>query len=273
VRRAAGNLERLGVGFVAKTMSKKLRERASNVTQLFLFALSALVLWQLAVRILQIPRYLLPSPSSVFVFIFEHPVYLAYHSWITLLETILGFLGGAVLGIAGGTGIFYSAWLRKTLYPVLIAFNTIPKVALAPLFLVWFGYGLLPKVLIALLIAFFPIVVNTVDGLSSVPLEMIELATIFRASEWHKFWKVAFIHSLPNIFTGFKVSMATAVGGAVVAEFIGSSTGLGYIIVMANTSVNLASMFSAFVLLSVIALGLFALVEQVQKLVIPWSGM
>ena len=258
---------------MAKTMSKMLRERASNVTQLFLFSLSALILWELAVRILKIPKYLLPTPMSVLVYMFEHPGYIAYHSWITLVETILGFVGGAFLGIVSGVGIHYSAWLRKTLYPVLIAFNTIPKVALAPLFLVWFGYGLLPKVLIALLIAFFPLVVNTVDGLNSVPRELLELGTIFRASEWQKFWKVSFIHSLPSIFTGLKVAMATAVGGAVVAEFIGSNTGLGYIIVMANTSVNLAAMFSAFVLLSVIALGLFALMERAQKLVIPWSGM
>jgi NitT/TauT family transport system permease protein len=253
-------------------MSGRLRERIGNITQLFLFSLGGLVVWELGVRFLQIPRYLLPSPIAVLLYMAEHPGYVLYHSWITLVETVLGFIGGAILGIVGGIGIHYSAWLRKTLYPVLIAFNTIPKVALAPLFLVWFGYGLLPKVLIALLIAFFPLVVSTVDGLASVPLELLELATIFRAGEWHTFWKVAFIHSLPSIFTGLKVSMATAVGGAVVAEFIGSNTGLGYIIVMANTSVNLASMFSAFVLLTVIALGMFALVEQAQKLVIPWSG-
>jgi NitT/TauT family transport system permease protein len=231
-----------------------------------------LVVWELAVRLLKIPRYLLPSPLAVVAYMYEHPAYLAYHSWVTLVETVLGFVGGALLGIIGGVGIHYSTWLRKTLYPILIAFNTIPKVALAPLFLVWFGYGLLPKVLIALLIAFFPLVVNTADGLASVPQEVLEMGTIFRASEWQKFWKVSFIHSLPSIFTGLKVSMATAVGGAVVAEFIGSSNGLGYIIVMANTSVNLASMFSSFVLLSVLALGLFAVVEWIQKLVIPWSG-
>ena len=258
---------------MAKTMSKVIRERISNITQLFLFSLAALILWEAAVRLLKIPKYLLPTPLSVVVYMWEHPSYIAYHSWITLVETVLGFVGGAFLGILGGVGIHYSAWLRKTLYPVLIAFNTIPKVALAPLFLVWFGYGLLPKVLIALLIAFFPLVVNTVDGLNSVPRELLELGTIFRASEWLKFWKVSFIHSLPSIFTGLKVSMATAVGGAVVAEFIGSSTGLGYIIVMANTSVNLASMFASFVLLTVIALGLFALMERIQKLAIPWSGM
>jgi len=166
---------------VAKTMSKVIRERISNITQLFLFSLAALILWEAAVRLLKIPKYLLPTPLSVVVYMWEHPSYIAYHSWITLVETVLGFVGGAFLGILGGVGIHYSAWLRKTLYPVLIAFNTIPKVALAPLFLVWFGYGLLPKVLIALLIAFFPLVVNTVDGLNSVPRELLELGTIFRA--------------------------------------------------------------------------------------------
>ena len=258
---------------MAKGRHRSFGRRLGSAAQLLTCSLVALLLWEVVVRVGEVPRYLLPSPLSVLLYLIANPGYLLYHSWVTLVETVLGFLGGALLGILGGIGIFYSAWLRNTLYPVLIAFNTIPKVALAPLFLVWFGYGLLPKVLIALLIAFFPLVVNTVDGLASVPRELIELAIIFRASEWHKFWKVSFIHSLPHIFTGLKVSMATAVGGAVVAEFIGSNTGLGYVIVMANTSVNLASMFSSFVLLAVLALGLFALVEQVQKFVIPWSGM
>ncbi len=256
---------------MAKRKTLGFAQYLSNATQLVAFSIVALVAWEAAVRLGDIPKYLVPNPSAVIMYMVEHPGYILYHSWITLEETVLGFLGGALLGVVGGIGIHFSAYLRKTLYPILIAFNTIPKVALAPLFLVWFGYGLLPKVLIALLIAFFPLVVNTVDGLASVPIELIELADIFRASEWQKFWKVSFIHSLPYIFTGSKVSVATAVGGAVVAEFIGSNTGLGYIIVMANTSVNLASMFASFVLLTVIALGMFWLMERVQIVAIPWS--
>ncbi len=256
---------------MAKRKTLGFAQYLSNATQLVAFSIVALVAWEAAVRLGDIPKYLVPNPSAVIMYMVEHPGYILYHSWITLEETVLGFLGGALLGVVGGVGIHFSAYLRKTLYPILIAFNTIPKVALAPLFLVWFGYGLLPKVLIALLIAFFPLVVNTVDGLASVPIELIELADIFRASEWQKFWKVSFIHSLPYIFTGSKVSVATAVGGAVVAEFIGSNTGLGYIIVMANTSVNLASMFASFVLLTVIALGMFWLMERVQIVAIPWS--
>jgi len=256
---------------MAKRKTLGFAQYLSNATQLVAFSIVALVAWEAVVRLGDIPKYLVPNPSAVIMYMVEHPGYLLYHSWITLEETVLGFLGGALLGVVGGVGIHFSAYLRKTLYPILIAFNTIPKVALAPLFLVWFGYGLLPKVLIALLIAFFPLVVNTDDGLASVPIELIELADIFRASEWQKFWKVSFIHSLPYIFTGLKVSVATAVGGAVVAEFIGSNTGLGYIIVMANTSVNLASMFASFVLLTVIALGMFWLMERVQIVAIPWS--
>jgi NitT/TauT family transport system permease protein len=256
---------------MAKRKTLGFAQYLSNATQLVAFSIVGLVAWEAVVRLGDIPKYLVPNPSAVIMYMVEHPGYLLYHSWITLEETVLGFLGGALLGVVGGVGIHFSAYLRKTLYPILIAFNTIPKVALAPLFLVWFGYGLLPKVLIALLIAFFPLVVNTVDGLASVPIELIELADIFRASEWQKFWKVSFIHSLPYIFTGLKVSVATAVGGAVVAEFIGSNTGLGYIIVMANTSVNLASMFASFVLLTVIALGMFWLMERVQIVAIPWS--
>jgi NitT/TauT family transport system permease protein len=243
----------------------------SSVVQLVVFSIVGLLGWEAIVRFGEIPKYLIPTPSSVLQYMVEHPGYLLYHSWITLEETALGFVGGAFLGIASGVGIHFSAYLRKTLYPILIAFNTIPKVALAPLFLVWFGFGLLPKVLIALLIAFFPLVVSTIDGLAAVPAELIELAVLFRASQWHKFWKVSFIHSLPYVFTGAKVSIANAVGGAVVAEFIGSNTGLGYIVVMANTSGNLASMFASFLLLTIMALGMFWFMERIESTTIPWA--
>ena len=236
-----------------------------------LLTIFVLVVWEAVVKLFRIPPFLLPPASAVIREIYGNPKYFIYNSWITLIETVLGFVAGSILGILGGIGIHYSPLLRRALYPILIAFNTIPKVALAPLFLVWFGYGLIPKVMIALLIAFFPLVVSTVDGLASVPAELIELAEVLHAREWDRFRKVSFIHSLPNIFTGLKVSMAMAVGGAVVAEFIGSPKGLGFLIVMANTSVNLASMFSAFVFLTVMALGLFYLVELLQKAVIPWA--
>jgi len=187
----------------------------------------------------------------------EHPGYLLYHSWITLEETALGFWGS----LSGGCErrrYSLSTYLRKTLYPILIAFNTIPKVALAPFF--WCGLvRIASKGSYRPPHSFLPLVVSTIDGLAAVPAELIELAVLFRASQWHKFWKVSFIHSLPYVFTGAKVSIANAVGGAVVAEFIGSNTGLGYIVVMANTSVNLASMFASFLLLTIMALGMFGL--------------
>ena len=165
----------------------------------------------------------------------------------------------------------YSTTVRSFLYPALIAIDTVPKVALAPLFIVWFGFGFESKAFVAMAIAFFPLVINTYDGLRSVPHELQELARINKASQWKKMTKIEFIYAIPSILSGAKISISLAVGGAVVGEFIAGSKGLGYVIMLANSQIDLPSMFAAFIVLAAIALVLFFLVDLAGRKLVPWK--
>ncbi|MET0196252.1 MAG: ABC transporter permease, partial [Rhodococcus fascians] len=168
--------------------------------------------------------------------------------------------------------LHYSPTIRTFLYPALVTIDTIPKVALAPLFIVWFGFGFESKAFVAMAIAFFPLVINTFDGLSTVPHELKELARINKASTWKRLTKIEFIYALPSIFSGAKISISLAVGGAVVGEFIAGSKGLGYVIMLANSQVDLAAMFAAFFVLAAIALVLFFVVDFAGKKLMPWKS-
>lgn len=227
--------------------------------------------WQLLVMILDPPEYLFVGPISAFAELFDRPGYFAENTFVTLQEALAGFALGTALGVLCGAALHYSKTMRSFLYPALIAIDTIPKVALAPLFIVWFGFGFESKAFVAMAIAFFPLVINTYDGLSSVPHELQELARINRASRWKKMTKIDFIYAVPSIFSGAKISISLAVGGAVVGEFIAGSKGLGYVILLANSQVDLPSMFAAFIVLSAIALALFFIVDLTGRKLAPWK--
>lgn len=228
--------------------------------------------WQLLVVIFDPPEFLLVGPVSAFQELIERPEYFATNTFVTLQEALAGFALGTGLGVLCGAALHYSATIRSFLYPALVAIDTIPKVALAPLFIVWFGFGFESKAFVAMAIAFFPLVINTYDGLSSVPNELQELARINRASQWKKMTKIELFYALPSIFSGAKISISLAVGGAVVGEFIAGSKGLGYVILLANSQVDLPSMFAAFIVLAAIALALFFLVDLAGRKLVPWKN-
>ncbi|WP_145501876.1 ABC transporter permease [Streptomyces sp. CFMR 7] len=230
------------------------------------------VLWELLVRIIDPPDYLFVGPLSAFAELTERPGYFAENTFVTLQEALAGFALGTALGVLCGATLHYSSTARSFLYPALIAIDTIPKVALAPLFIVWFGFGFESKAFVAMAIAFFPLVINTFDGLSSVPHELQELARINRASAWKKMVKIDFVYAIPSIFSGAKISISLAVGGAVVGEFIAGSKGLGYVILLANSQVDLPSMFAAFIVLAAIALALFFVVDYAGRKLAPWKN-
>lgn len=232
--------------------------------------LIALTLWELLVRIFEFPAYMLVGPISAFVELGSRPEFYVEHSWVTLQEALAGFALGAFLGVLFGSILYYLPFLRHFIYPMLIAIDTIPKVALAPLFILWFGFGFESKAFISMLIAFFPLVINTYEGLTSVPAELKELARINKASRWMQMSKIELIYALPYIFTGMKIAISMAVGGAVVGEFIAGSSGLGFVILLANSQVNLPSMFAAFMVLAVISLLLFALIDFLSRKLVPW---
>ncbi len=230
------------------------------------------VLWDVAIRLFKIPPYLIPNPQSVVgQFIAEWPM-LARESLPTIYATLGGFALSVVIGVPIAMWIAYSRVVESFVYPLLVFSQSIPKVAVAPLFVVWFGFGVVPKVIAAFLLGFFPVVVSTVQGFKSVEADVIDLARSMGAGPLKIFLKFRLPTALPAIFSGLKVSVTLAVVGAVVGEFVGSNSGLGYVLQKANGTFDLPLMFAALVLLSMIGVLLFLLVEWVERLLMPWHA-
>ncbi len=238
-----------------------------------LFFLAIIVLWQITVDLLRIPHYIIPSPYRIFqALISQDAARFLYHCSVTLEEIVLGFVIGCSAGILIGISIAYSGILEKTLYPVAIAVKVTPVVAVAPLIVIWFGPYVLSKVVIVAMISFFFPVVNTVLGLKSVDPMLIDLMRSISATEWRIFVKVKFPATLPYIFSALKVSITAAVIGAVVGEFVGAVSGLGFLILVAASSVDSPEMFAIILTLAVLGIILFACVSLLERILIPWAG-
>lgn len=231
-----------------------------------------LALWQVLVTSLNVPALLLPPPSAIAAELVRWRGLLLEHSFVTLYETILGFLLGIALGVPIAVAISTSRVLQNTIYPLIILAQSIPKVTIAPLFLIWLGYGVLPKVFVGFLVAFFPIVIDTATGLNAVEPELIDLTRALSASEWQTLWRIRFPHALPFFFSGLKVSITLAVIGAVIGEFVGANKGLGYLILTGTAELKTAFVFACMFLLSVIGIGLFAALVAVERLLLPWHA-
>jgi NitT/TauT family transport system permease protein len=227
--------------------------------------------WEVLVDVLQIKPVILPAPSLIFVAIAKHWSYLLINTWPTLLAITGGFVAAAVLGFVIAIGIAYSRWVSEMTYPFLVAAQVLPKVALAPLFLIWFGFGLTPKVVIAALIAFFPIVINTARGLGSVEPEMLQYMHSLGANWREIFFKISLPWALPYIFASFRISIGLAVVGAVVGEFVSSDNGLGYVISYANTSLDTDVMFAGLLVLSALGVALFLIIVLIERMVLSWQ--
>ena len=229
-----------------------------------------IALWELGVRIFKAPMYLLPPPSTILqVFIDEFPK-LLYHGWVTTYEMLVGY--GLAVGIAVplAVGITASQRFDRFVMPTMLFFQVIPKIAIAPLFLVWFGVGTLPKVLVAFLISFFPIVIDAAVGLRSMSSEMNDLARSMGATRWQVFARYRLPTSLPYLFSGLKVAATLAIAGAVVGEFVGADKGLGYLLLVTNSNLETPLMFATILALTIIGLVFFYAVEFLEKLLIPW---
>src|SRR5271157_5718704 len=228
--------------------------------------------WELTVRLFAMPEYLLPGPEPVFVALAQNMRTLAAQSLWTAGTVLAGFLVAAGFAIPLAMLIVISPVLERLLYPPMVATQSIPKIALAPLFIVWFGFGVAPKVAVAFLIAFFPIVIDTIVGLRSIDPAMIQLARSMGAPPYRIFLKLRLPHALPMIFGGLKVASALAVVGALTGEFVGSDRGLGYILVQASGNLNTALLFATLVILSAMAMAFFYLVEMLERIAIPWHA-
>ena len=245
---------------------KKLR----SVITPFVGILVFLAVWEAGVALYKMPAYLLPAPSVIFeTFVREFPR-LAYHGWVTAYEMLLGYGLAVAVAVPLAIAITSSQRFDSFVMPTLLFFQVVPKVAIAPLFLVWFGVGALPKILVAFLISFFPIVIDAAVGLRSMSVEMIDLARSMGASRMQVFARFRLPTSLPYLFSGLKVAATLAVAGAVVGEFVGADKGLGYLLLVTNSNMETALMFATIVALTIIGLAFFYAVELLEAFLIPW---
>jgi NitT/TauT family transport system permease protein len=231
-----------------------------------------IVVWELACRLGNVPGWLLPAPSKIAVSIWEHRAMLPGHCLSTLTATVSGFVLAVAFGVPLAIAITASRVARNVLYPVFLVFQSVPKIALAPLILLWAGYGLPSKILVASVTAFFPIVINTAAGMSAISEEMLQLTRAYNTPALRVFLKVKLPFAMPYLFSGMKVAMTLAVIGAVVGEFVGSDTGLGFVILTSSSTMNTSLVFSAMILLSAMGIGLFYLIALVERLACPWYG-
>jgi NitT/TauT family transport system permease protein len=236
----------------------------------FLFILVAG--WDLAIRVFNIPPYQVPSPWDVMVTLQTEWQMLLIQAWPTTQATLWGFALSALFGIPVAMLIAGSKTVEDYVYPLLVFSQSIPKIAIAPLFVVWFGFGLLPKVLSAFLLGFFPVVVSAVQGFKSVDPDMFDLVRALQANRLQIFRIVSLPHALPSIFAGLKVSITLAVVGAVVGEFVGANSGIGFVLQRSIGNFELPLMFAALVVLALIGVVLFWLIDVVERLMIPWHA-
>jgi NitT/TauT family transport system permease protein len=229
-----------------------------------------IVLWEVLCRWLAVPVWLLPSPSMIASAFTQWQHLLPQHILATLYAVVGGFALAVAVGVPIAVLIVYSPFLRRVIFPFLLVLQSVPKVAIAPLLLIWVGYGLQSNIIVACIVAFFPIVINTATGLEAVSPELLELSRALDTSKFKVFWKLRLPWALPYLFSGMKVAMTLAVIGAVVGEFIGSDKGLGYLILTASSNMNTALVFAVVAVLSILGILAYYVVVLCERLLCPW---
>ena len=233
--------------------------------------LAALVLlWQWYASQPSVDAQILPTPLAVWDVLVGQRDILWQHTLVTLQETVVGFTVALAAGVACGALIDFSPWLRRAIYPLLVASQTIPIIILAPLLVLWFGFGLLSKSIVVLLVCFFPIVVALADGLRSADPELIKLFRAFGAGRWRIFWSVRLPGALPTLFSGVRIAIAYSVIGAIFGEYVGSTAGLGFYMQLKQHSFATAGVLAAIVVTALLSVALFASVAVVERLALPW---
>lgn len=234
---------------------------------------AVLALWEFLVKLTAVPEYILPAPSRIFFAMYNGIKSNVYpqHFFVTLTETLLGFLVGTVLAFMLGTLVALSRRVEYFLYPFIVMFQAMPKVALAPLIIVWFGLGLTSKVINAALVAFFPLMVNTIVGLRSAEEDRINLMRSLAASRTQIFFMLQLPNALPYIFAGLEIAMIFALIGAIVAEFVGAEKGLGMLIQSMNFNMDVAGQFSILLILSLLGLCLNGIVALLRRRLLFWE--
>lgn len=229
------------------------------------------IAWQLVVSFMDVREYILPRPASVWQAMTDPSLRWGHHAMITTLEVLGGFVVAAVVGILLGTAIAWSDTASRALMPFLVFVNTLPKVAIAPLILLWFGYGIIPNMMIGAIIGFFSVVINTAAGLSQIDQDMIDLGRVFNAPKWRVFVKIRIPNAYPYILSALKITATSAVVGAILGEFVASQAGLGFVIITSQSSMNTPVAFAAVAFVSVIGLSVFGAVALLARVLAPWA--
>lgn len=230
-----------------------------------------LILMELAVHVLHLWPTVLRAPSQIVTEIAAQPSLYWSESLVTILEVLIGFALSIVIGLLLAIAIAYSSLLQATLYPLVLLLQIVPKVAIAPMLVIFMGFGMSPKILIVVLVAFFPIVINTVVGLNQADSDMVDLVRSLNGSRLQQFTRVRLPNSLPFLFSGLKVAITLAVIGAIIGELVGSNSGLGYLMNLANSNLQLEMAYAAVTLLSLIGLVLYGAVALVERILVPWA--
>ncbi len=252
------------------TLASLLKSKKAIVVLPLLTGVLLFIVWELAVRLLSIEEYLLPAPSAILAEIPQWGSVVLKNAWTTLFTTLSGFILALVVGVTLGFVIGYSKLASLTLYPLLIGFNTIPKVALVPLLSIWFGIGAVPAIITAFLLAVFPIAVNVASGLATVESEMQDVLVALGANRFEIFQKVGLPHTMPYLFASLKVAISQAFIGSVIAETVASNGGIGYVILSASSNFNVPLAFLALLSLGVMGVLLYSIFVIAEKRFVHW---
>jgi NitT/TauT family transport system permease protein len=255
----------------SSTWWSRVRRSLSGVLPAVILSAALLAFWEAAIRLFKVSSFVLPAPSAVIVSLVENRKILFQAAQATAVEIILGFVLAAIVGIAIAIAIVRFERFGQALYPLVVLFQNVPKVALAPLFILWFGYDLAPKVTLIVVIAFFPVAIDMMAGLQSVEPAFVSLMRSVGATRGEIMRRVQIPHSLPHLMAGLKVAITFSVIGAIVGEFAGASAGLGYVIQLASTQLETALVFAALIVVSVLGLVFYYIVELAERILVPWS--
>ncbi|MCU0944787.1 MAG: ABC transporter permease [Rubritepida sp.] len=248
------------------------RNPAVQILLPVVFAAAVLLLWEWFVLAYAVPEVILPAPSAIYRRILTAWPFLIQHAVPTGTEAALGFLLATILGISLAVLLAYSKWAYAALYPNVVFFQLIPKIALAPLFIVWLGIGSESRLAFSMFIAFFPVVIATLTGLNATPPDMLRLCQALTARSWQVFLSVRFPYALPHIFSGLKIAVTFAIIGVIVGEFITAQAGLGYLILFASSQAETALILASIAMLCVVGLVLYGVVAGLEKVILRKYG-
>ncbi len=249
---------------------KALGSAASIFGTPLLTAIGLFVAWELLVPAFDVPSYILPVPTAFFAYIVEEAALLWEHTQVTATEIIWGFLIATATSIPLGLIIASVKWVERAFYPLIVFFQIIPKIAIAPLFIIWFGFGITPKILVTFLLCFFPTLVSSIFGFKAVSQQLLYITQTMGASRWQTFRYIRLPVALPHIFSGLQVSVVLAATGAIVGEFVGAQAGLGYLLMRGTAFLNTELVFAALAVLSVMGVVFSYLVTMAENLLMPW---